>query len=170
MAIELVCGGCGKRIRAVDAAAGKRIKCPKCQWPIDVPEAEPAPAFAPQPAEIVQATFVPAPPGPERPEPPADEPEPAPRPFEPTQFLPEPRHRGLWFTGRLLVVIAALCVLGGAVTLNMAAFLGGLAVGAFGDFLSLAIDCETHLRTIREMCERQDAREQRLDHASRNSG
>ena len=62
MPVSVVCPGCSAKLNAPDAAAGKRVKCPKCQQPIAVPaavadfevvEAEPAPPPkkpAPKPA------------------------------------------------------------------------------------------------------------------------
>jgi hypothetical protein len=40
MAVEVNCAACGGKFRVPDTAAGKRIKCPKCKAPIDVPAAE----------------------------------------------------------------------------------------------------------------------------------
>lgn len=37
MPIEIVCGQCGKRLRAPDGAAGKTAQCPACKAPVDVP-------------------------------------------------------------------------------------------------------------------------------------
>lgn len=37
MPIEVTCGGCQRRLRVPDKAAGKRIKCPKCEAAIAVP-------------------------------------------------------------------------------------------------------------------------------------
>jgi hypothetical protein len=39
MPIAVSCPGCSARLNAPDAAAGKRVKCPKCQGPIVVPAA-----------------------------------------------------------------------------------------------------------------------------------
>lgn len=39
MPVEVSCTACQGRFRVPDAAAGKRIKCPKCKSPIDVPAA-----------------------------------------------------------------------------------------------------------------------------------
>lgn len=52
MSISVVCPACSAKLNAPDAAAGKRVKCPKCQGPVTVPEeyfidpepAEPTPA------------------------------------------------------------------------------------------------------------------------------
>jgi hypothetical protein len=40
MPVEVNCAACGGKFRVPDAAAGKRIKCPKCKAPIDVPSVE----------------------------------------------------------------------------------------------------------------------------------
>jgi len=45
MPIPVVCPKCSARLNAPDAAAGKKVKCPKCQGVIAVPEPLPAPAF-----------------------------------------------------------------------------------------------------------------------------
>jgi hypothetical protein len=37
MPVEVSCTACGGRFRVPDSAAGKRIKCPKCKAPIEVP-------------------------------------------------------------------------------------------------------------------------------------
>lgn len=37
MPIEFSCGTCGKKLRAPDTAAGKRVKCPGCGGPVPVP-------------------------------------------------------------------------------------------------------------------------------------
>src|SRR5262245_4844145 len=43
MPVDVTCGGCSRKMRVPDTAAGKRIKCPKCQAVIAVPGAgEPA--------------------------------------------------------------------------------------------------------------------------------
>ncbi len=39
MSISLMCSGCGKRLRAKDEFAGKRLKCPGCRRPLAVPSA-----------------------------------------------------------------------------------------------------------------------------------
>jgi hypothetical protein len=46
MPVEVSCTACQGRFRVPDTAAGKRIKCPKCKSPIDVPAAEPVEAEA----------------------------------------------------------------------------------------------------------------------------
>ena len=38
MPIEITCTGCNKRLRVPDRTAGKRVKCPKCQSIIAVPD------------------------------------------------------------------------------------------------------------------------------------
>ncbi len=50
MAIEVLCPGCGKRLRVPDAAAGKQGKCPACGQVMQIPAA-PAGAQAPEPQE-----------------------------------------------------------------------------------------------------------------------
>jgi TM2 domain-containing membrane protein YozV len=47
MPIVVTCPSCGSKLKAPDTAAGKKLKCPKCQAPIAVPGAA---ADAPQPA------------------------------------------------------------------------------------------------------------------------
>ena len=37
MPIEVSCPGCGKKLRAPDSVAGKRVKCPQCSTPVPVP-------------------------------------------------------------------------------------------------------------------------------------
>ncbi len=44
MPIPVVCASCQTRLNAPDAAAGKKVKCPKCQAVMAVPAAEPPPA------------------------------------------------------------------------------------------------------------------------------
>ena len=57
MPIPIVCPGCGVQLKAPDAAAGKRVKCPKCANPIPVPALEAEdPGF-----DIVDDTPAPAP-------------------------------------------------------------------------------------------------------------
>ena len=57
MSIAVVCSKCSAKLSAPDSAAGKRVKCPKCQNAIAVPQALPAePEFEvvedePQPAK-----------------------------------------------------------------------------------------------------------------------
>ena len=38
MPIEVTCGGCSRRLRVPDRTAGKKIKCPKCEAVIEVPD------------------------------------------------------------------------------------------------------------------------------------
>jgi hypothetical protein len=45
MSIPVVCSGCKARLNAPDTAAGKKVKCPKCQGAIVVPEPEAAGDF-----------------------------------------------------------------------------------------------------------------------------
>ena len=40
MPIVFYCSACGKRLKAPDASAGRRVPCPKCGKPIDVPGGE----------------------------------------------------------------------------------------------------------------------------------
>lgn len=47
MPIPVNCPGCSVKLKAADTAAGKRIKCPKCQAPIDVPAAAALAAVVP---------------------------------------------------------------------------------------------------------------------------
>ena len=53
MPIAIACPSCKVRLQAPDTAAGKRVKCPKCQTAIPVPggEAPAAPRSAPAPAK-----------------------------------------------------------------------------------------------------------------------
>jgi TM2 domain len=97
MPIEISCESCSGQFRLPDSAAGKKIRCPKCKGPIEVPAAEspaaaptevfvplPAvkPAAKPQPVVKQPFAFVPLPaaqvppspaPPPPIPAPPADE-------------------------------------------------------------------------------------------------
>ncbi len=45
MPIVFYCSSCGKKLKAPDASAGRRLPCPKCGNPIDVPGAEEDDAF-----------------------------------------------------------------------------------------------------------------------------
>lgn len=54
MPITLGCPSCGKRFRARDESAGKRVKCPFCQAPVQVPTADQA-AAAGAPTDVVSA-------------------------------------------------------------------------------------------------------------------
>jgi TM2 domain-containing membrane protein YozV len=38
MPIEVTCGSCSRRLRVPDKTAGKKVKCPKCQGVIQVPD------------------------------------------------------------------------------------------------------------------------------------
>jgi LSD1 subclass zinc finger protein len=42
MSIAVVCSKCAAKLNAPDGAAGKKVKCPKCQTPLVVPEPLPA--------------------------------------------------------------------------------------------------------------------------------
>lgn len=51
MPIAVVCPACGARLRAPDAVAGRRVPCPKCRVPVDLPAgAGPGTDFAFPPA------------------------------------------------------------------------------------------------------------------------
>ena len=45
MSIVVTCPSCAANIKAPDAAAGKKVKCPKCTSTIAVPAAAPPPVF-----------------------------------------------------------------------------------------------------------------------------
>ncbi len=84
MPITLGCPSCGKRFRARDESAGKRVKCPFCQSAVPVPTPEEA-AAAGAPTETLTAPVPTAPrrPPPSSPEfvlPPVDPPTPPPTP------------------------------------------------------------------------------------------
>jgi hypothetical protein len=72
MPIDVTCPGCQATLRAPDAAAGKKIKCPKCQTVADVPAAAPpagnqvSAAPPPPPQPLATAAPAPAPPPPRR--------------------------------------------------------------------------------------------------------
>lgn len=54
MSISISCPGCGARLRAPDAAAGRKFRCPKCQAPFLLPAASGPAAvfdFAQRPAD-----------------------------------------------------------------------------------------------------------------------
>jgi phage FluMu protein Com len=44
MAIKFQCPSCGKRLRAAESDAGRKIVCPKCSTPLEVPAAAPTSA------------------------------------------------------------------------------------------------------------------------------
>ncbi len=54
MPITLGCPSCGKRFRARDESAGKRVKCPYCQAAVPVPSSDES-AHAGAPTEVVPA-------------------------------------------------------------------------------------------------------------------
>lgn len=60
MPITLGCPSCGKRFRARDESAGKRVKCPYCQAAVPVPTAEES-ASAGAPTDVVAPAPVPGP-------------------------------------------------------------------------------------------------------------
>ncbi|MBA4062640.1 MAG: hypothetical protein C0501_02820 [Isosphaera sp.] len=62
MPITLGCPGCGKRFRARDESAGKRVKCPYCAAAVPVPSADEAANARAQTAAIPTPTPRPAPP------------------------------------------------------------------------------------------------------------
>lgn len=80
MPIAVQCPGCNAKLNAPDAAAGKRLKCPKCAGAITVPALAPAPAPS---FEVVDETEPP-------PAPPAVE---KPRRAEPDDEAPPPRSK-----------------------------------------------------------------------------
>jgi TM2 domain-containing membrane protein YozV len=51
MPIIVTCPSCSTTLKAPDAAAGKKVKCPKCTSPITVPAPAPAPVADPEPVE-----------------------------------------------------------------------------------------------------------------------
>jgi hypothetical protein len=67
MPISVQCPGCSAKLNAPDAAAGKRVKCPKCQTAVPIPAADPIEA-----AEVVDD---PSPPPARRKPEPGDEPD-----------------------------------------------------------------------------------------------
>lgn len=71
MPISVQCPSCSAKLNAPDAAAGKRVKCPKCQTVVPIPAADPIEA-----AEVVDE---PAPPPVKRKPEPADEPDDRPK-------------------------------------------------------------------------------------------
>src|SRR5262249_61082132 len=96
MPITLGCPSCGKRFRARDESAGKRVKCPYCQAAVPVPSAEEA-ASAAAPTDVVPnnpspfPASVPVPPAAAPGGPPARPvPSPAARPGGPPGSVPVP--------------------------------------------------------------------------------
>ena len=73
MPITLGCPSCGKRFRARDESAGKKVKCPYCQAAVQVPTPDDAPGGAGMaPPSVPDSAPVPAPlPRPVPPSPPA---------------------------------------------------------------------------------------------------
>src|SRR5688572_26908834 len=45
MPVDVTCSSCQRKMRVPDTALGKRIKCPKCQTIIDVPNPSASAAF-----------------------------------------------------------------------------------------------------------------------------
>lgn len=74
MPIEITCTGCERRLRVPDKVAGKRIKCPKCETVLHVPEASGEEASAGAEDVVEQE------PAAKKPEPIAEKPEPKPAP------------------------------------------------------------------------------------------
>lgn len=81
MPITLGCPSCGKRFRARDESAGKKVKCPYCQAAVQVPTPEeaasagaPTAPLPPPPDPIPTASRAPSPPAPPRPAPPPPNP------------------------------------------------------------------------------------------------
>jgi hypothetical protein len=61
----ITCGGCNKKMRVPDSAAGKRIKCPKCATVMRVPETPPPDGDSPAPdseAAAISSRPLPSPP------------------------------------------------------------------------------------------------------------
>jgi hypothetical protein len=90
MPVEAACPSCEGKFRLPDAAAGKRIKCPKCKGPLDVPPLGAAPAEATAavpaaPAEGLKDAWRAAPPAATVPESARQEaPKPTPTPIKPS--------------------------------------------------------------------------------------
>ena len=61
MPIAVTCGGCGKRLKVPDSAAGKRGKCPQCGATVPIPEAEiePLPLKAAEPVAVQRVAAAP---------------------------------------------------------------------------------------------------------------
>jgi len=83
MPIEVTCASCSGHFRLPDSAGGKKIRCPKCKGPIEVPAAEPPSPPTGTPTEV----FVP-PPVPKAPPQPAFVPPPLPK--KQSVFVPPP--------------------------------------------------------------------------------
>jgi phage FluMu protein Com len=107
MPITLGCPSCGKRFRARDESAGKKVKCPYCQSAVQVPTPEESaaagaptaalPSTTPAPAPVIATaadwgTAAPAPPAPPPPPEPKLEPEPSRAPL-PVARAEEPKAR-----------------------------------------------------------------------------
>ena len=54
MPILITCPTCGTNAAAPDNAAGKKVKCPKCQAVLDVPAQEAPPVLEVEPQPVVQ--------------------------------------------------------------------------------------------------------------------
>lgn len=67
MPIAVLCGNCNAKLNAPDAAAGKKVKCPKCATVLQIPAPEPEPDFevvdepAPTPKAKPKAPAIPKP-------------------------------------------------------------------------------------------------------------
>ena len=83
MAITAACPKCGKKSRFKDEAAGRRLKCPKCQQAVDVPEPDLSPltAIVTDPEDVAQLD----PAGPDVPAPQSPAPAPAPAATAPAE-------------------------------------------------------------------------------------
>lgn len=55
---EFQCPKCGKKLKASSRAAGRRVKCPKCEQPVKVPGVVASPDKTPQPAPSSAAAAV----------------------------------------------------------------------------------------------------------------
>lgn len=84
MPIEVTCQSCSGQFRLPDSAAGKKIRCPKCKRPIEVPAAK-APVFS---MAMDETSVLPPAPLPPAPLPPAPLP---PAPKTPVPLPPAPR-------------------------------------------------------------------------------
>ncbi len=56
MPIGVTCPHCGAKFKAADAAAGKKLKCTKCQGVIQVPASDPVQSAAAQPGALQSST------------------------------------------------------------------------------------------------------------------